>query len=87
MVLRIEDTDRERSTQEAIDVILDAMKWMGLTWNQGPFYQTRRFDRYEEIIRQLLDQGDAYYCFCSRERLDQLRDAQRADGLKPRYDG
>ena len=86
-MLRIEDTDRERSTQEAIDVILDAMKWMGLTWNQGPFYQTRRFDRYEEIIRQLLDQGDAYHCFCSRERLDELRDAQRAAGVKPRYDG
>ena len=87
MVLRIEDTDRQRSTQEAIDVILDAMKWLGLTWNQGPYYQTRRFDRYQEIIRQLLAQGDAYYCFCSKERLDQVREAQRKEGEKPRYDG
>jgi glutamyl-tRNA synthetase len=87
MILRIEDTDRERSTQEAIDVILEAMKWLGLTWNQGPFYQTRRFDRYDEIIRKLLDQGNAYYCFCSRERLDKLREEQRNKGIKPRYDG
>lgn len=86
-MLRIEDTDRERSTQEAIDVILEAMKWMGLTWNQGPFYQTQRFDRYEEIIQQLLSQGDAYYCFCSKDRLNEVRETQRANGLKPRYDG
>ena len=87
MVLRIEDTDRQRSTQEAIDVILDAMKWMGLTWNQGPFYQTKRFDRYEAVIQKLLFKGDAYHCCCSRERLDELRESQRASGLKPRYDG
>jgi glutamyl-tRNA synthetase len=87
MVLRIEDTDRARSTQDAIDVILDAMKWLGLTWNQGPFYQTRRFDRYAEVVEQLLAQDSAYYCFCTRERLDDLRNSQRKSGEKPRYDG
>ena len=87
MVLRIEDTDRERSTQQAIDVILDAMKWLGLTWNQGPFYQTCRFDRYAQITKQLLDQDQAYYCTCSKDRLEKLRDSQRANGEKPRYDG
>ena len=87
MVLRIEDTDRQRSTQEAIDIILDAMKWMGLTWNQGPFYQTKRFDRYEEVIQQLLASGNAYHCSCSKERINELRESQRAKGEKPRYDG
>lgn len=86
MVLRIEDTDTERSTQEAVDVILTAMEWLGLSWNSGPFYQSRRFDRYQEVIQQLLENGDAYHCFCTRERLDQVREAQRASGDKPRYD-
>ncbi len=69
MVLRIEDTDRVRSTRKAIDAILDSMKWMGLTWNKGVYYQTERFDRYRDIIAQLLDQDKAYYCSCSKERL------------------
>ena len=86
MVLRIEDTDLQRSTQAAIDVILEAMKWLGLTWNHGPYYQTKRFDRYGEIIDRLLKAGDAYYCRCSRERLDSLRETQRENGEKPRYD-
>ena len=86
MVLRIEDTDTERSTQEAVDVILTAMEWLGLSWNKGPFYQSQRFDRYKEVIRGLLDSGDAYYCYCSRERLDQVRENQRRAGEKPRYD-
>ena len=86
MVLRIEDTDLQRSTQEAVDVILDAMKWLGLTWNHGPYYQTKRFDRYAEVTEQLLKQGDAYYCSCSKERLDEIREKQRANGEKPRYD-
>ena len=86
MVLRIEDTDLQRSTQEAIDVILEAMKWLGLTWNQGPFYQTKRFDRYGEVIDKFLEDGDAYYCRCSKERLESLRESQRAAGEKPRYD-
>ena len=86
MVLRIEDTDTERSTQEAVDVILAAMEWLGLSWNKGPFYQSQRFDRYKEVIQQLLENGDAYHCFCTRERLDQVRESQRASGEKPRYD-
>ena len=86
MVLRIEDTDRERSTTEAVEVIMKAMEWLGLTWNRGPFFQTERFDRYEEVIQQLLKEGHAYYCFCSRERLDAVREQQRKDKQKPRYD-
>ena len=86
-VLRIEDTDLERSTPESIQAILDAMDWLGLDADEGPFYQTRRFDRYREVIQQLLEQGDAYYCDCSRERLDTLREQQMADKVKPRYDG
>ncbi len=87
MVLRIEDTDRVRSTRKAIDAILDSMKWMGLTWDKGVYYQTERFDRYRDIIAQLLDQDKAYYCSCSKERLKEIREAQRAKGEKPRYDG
>ena len=86
MVLRIEDTDLERSTQEAVDVIMQAMEWLGLSWNRGPFRQTERFDRYREVIDELLANGHAYYCYCSRERLDHVREAQRALGEKPRYD-
>jgi glutamyl-tRNA synthetase len=86
LVLRIEDTDMERSTREAVDVILQGMEWMGLRWNTGPLYQTKRFDRYAEVTNQLLSQGDAYHCFCSKERLEDLREGQRARGEKPRYD-
>ena len=86
-VLRIEDTDRERSTQAAVDAITDGMEWLGLEHDEGPFYQTQRYDRYKEVIQQLLKQGDAYYCDCSRERLDQMREAQMANKLKPKYDG
>ena len=86
LVLRIEDTDRKRSTREAIDVILEAMKWLGLDWDQGPFYQSERFERYAEVIRRLLEEDNAYYCFCSKEKLEATREAQRAGGQKPRYD-
>jgi glutamyl-tRNA synthetase len=86
-ILRIEDTDRERSTQEAVDAITDGMEWLGLEHDEGPFYQTQRFDRYKEIIQQLLDEGHAYYCNCSRERLDEMREQQRANKQKPKYDG
>jgi glutamyl-tRNA synthetase len=86
-VLRIEDTDRERSTEASVQVILDGMAWLGLTPDEGPHYQTERFDRYGEVIQQLLDQGDAYHCYCTREELDQMREAQRAAKQKPRYDG
>lgn len=86
-ILRIEDTDRERSTQESVDVILESMQWLGLDHDEGPFYQTHRIDRYREVVQQLLDNGYAYYCDCSRERLDTLREQQMANKQKPRYDG
>lgn len=86
-VLRIEDTDRERSTQEAIDAIIESMKWIDLKWDEGPYYQTKRFDRYHEVIEQLLKEGKAYKCYCSKERLEKMREEQMKNGLKPRYDG
>jgi glutamyl-tRNA synthetase len=85
-VLRIEDTDRERSTAEAVNAILEGIAWLGLEYDEGPFYQTERFDRYKEVIQQLLVEGKAYHCFCSRERLDRLREEQMARKEKPRYD-
>jgi glutamyl-tRNA synthetase len=86
-VLRIEDTDRERSTQSSVNAILDGMKWLGLQYDLGPFYQTQRFDDYYDAIDQLLATGKAYYCYCSKERLDKLRTEQMARKEKPRYDG
>lgn len=86
-VLRIEDTDRERSTQESVDAILEGMEWMGLDYDEGPIYQTDRFDRYKEVIQQLMDNGHAYHCYCSKEELDALRAEQMANKEKPRYDG
>lgn len=86
-ILRIEDTDLERSTQESVNAILEGMAWLGLDYDKGPFYQTHHFDRYKEVIQQLLDQGDAYYCYASSEELDAMREQQRANGEKPRYDG
>ncbi|MCU7800232.1 MAG: glutamate--tRNA ligase [gamma proteobacterium symbiont of Lucinoma myriamae] len=85
-VLRIEDTDRERSTQEAVDVILEGMQWLGLTHDEGPFYQTERMDRYKEVIQKLLDDGHAYKCYCSREELDAMREEQMSNKEKARYD-
>ena len=86
-ILRIEDTDRERSTQASVDAILEGMRWLGLDYDEGPFYQTDRFDRYKEVIQQLLDQGNAYHCYCSKEELAALRDAQWAAKEKPKYNG
>ena len=86
-VLRIEDTDIERSTEEAKQGILDGMQWLGLTWDTGPIYQTDRFDRYKDLIQQLLDEGKAYKCFMSAEELDAIREAQKERGEKPRYPG
>ena len=86
-VLRIEDTDRERSTQASVDAILDGMSWLGLAHDEGPFYQTDRFDRYKKIIQQLLDENKAYYCECSKERLQVLRDELTEKGEKAKYDG
>ncbi len=86
-ILRIEDTDRERSTDAAVDIILEGMRWLGLDWDEGPIYQTQRFDRYQELVDKLLVEGKAYRCYCSKERLTQLRDDQMAAKQKPRYDG
>jgi glutamyl-tRNA synthetase len=86
-ILRIEDTDRDRSTDEAVRVILEGMAWLGLSADQGPFYQTARFDRYKAVIEQLLAEGKAYRCYCTKEELEQLRAEQMARKEKPRYDG
>jgi glutamyl-tRNA synthetase len=86
-VLRIEDTDLGRSTEASVQAILDGMKWLKLDYDEGPIFQTQRFDRYKEIIQQLVDQGDAYYCACSKEKLESLREQQMAAKQKPRYDG
>ncbi len=86
-ILRIEDTDRERSTQESVNAILDAMEWLGLDYDEGPFYQTERIERYRHVANQLVDEGKAYLCWCSKERLESLREQQMANHEKPRYDG
>jgi len=86
-VLRVEDTDRERSTDESVQAILQAMDWLKLDYDEGPIYQTHRFDRYEEVIQQLIDNDQAYYCTCSKERLESLRNEQMSNKQKPRYDG
>jgi glutamyl-tRNA synthetase len=86
-VLRIEDTDLERSTQEAIDAIIESMKWLKLNWDEGPYYQTKRFDRYNKLIDEMLADGRAYKCYCTKERLEKLREEQMKRGEKPCYDG
>ena len=86
-ILRIEDTDVERSTPEAVQAILDGMKWLELNYDEGPFYQMQRMDRYKVVIQQMIDAGQAYYCYTSPAELDAMREAQRAAGEKPRYDG
>lgn len=86
-LLRIEDTDIERSTKEAIQVILDGMQWLGLNHDEKIFYQSQHMARYKQVIQRLLNEGKAYRCYCSKERLDDLREKQLAKKLKPRYDG
>jgi len=86
-ILRIEDTDTERSTAASTQAILDAMDWLGLDYDEGPFYQMQRLDRYRAVVDQLLASGHAYRCYASKEELDAMREQQRAAGLKPRYDG
>ena len=86
-VLRIEDTDVERSTPEAVQAILDGMSWLGLQHDEGPFYQMQRMDRYREVIAQMLAEGKAYYCYSTPEELEAMRERQRAAGENPRYDG
>ena len=86
-VLRIEDTDLERSTPEAVQAILDGMSWLGLQHDEGPFYQMKRMDRYSEVLADMLAKGTAYYCYSSPEEVEAMRERQRAAGEKPRYDG
>jgi glutamyl-tRNA synthetase len=86
-ILRIEDTDEARSTQAAVDQIIEAMQWLELNYDEGPFYQMQRMDRYREVIAQMLKDGTAYHCYTSPAELDAMREAQKARGDKPRYDG
>lgn len=86
-ILRIEDTDRERSTQASVDAIFEGMNWLGMENDGEVFFQTKRFPQYKEKVQQLLDEGKAYYCTCSKKRLDEIREAQMKAGGKPRYDG
>ncbi|MHB1176186.1 MAG: glutamate--tRNA ligase [Sulfuriferula sp.] len=86
-ILRIEDTDLERSTPESVEAILQGMDWLGLDYDEGPFYQMQRMARYKEVIGQMLASGHAYHCYASKEDVEAMREQQRAAGLKPRYDG
>src|SRR5690606_13215376 len=86
-ILRTEDTDRERSTQAAIDAILEAMDWLGLDYDEGPIYQTEGLDRYREVAERLVAEGRAYYAYEGKEELDAMREAAMARGEKPRYNG
>ncbi|MCL2830982.1 MAG: glutamate--tRNA ligase [Betaproteobacteria bacterium] len=86
-ILRIEDSDVARSTSEAVEGILQAMDWLGLDYDEGPFYQQQRMERYREVIAQMLDEGSAYHCYTSPEELEAMREAQRARGEKAKYDG
>ena len=86
-ILRVEDTDRERSTDEAVRVIVEGMQWLGLAHDEGPYFQTARFPRYKEVLAQWLAEGKAYRCYCTKEELEQLRAEQMARKEKPRYDG
>ena len=86
-ILRIEDTDRERSTPENVEAILEGMNWLGLDWDEGPFFQTERYDRYREVVDEWLRDGKAYHCYCTKEELDELREKQMAESGHVRYDG
>lgn len=86
-ILRIEDTDVLRSTQESVDAILQGMEWLGLDWDEGPFYQSERFPVYKEFVQKLLDNGKAYKCYCTAEELEAKRDLAMKEGRKPKYDG
>ena len=86
-ILRVEDTDRARSTDAAVQVILEGMDWLGLKQSEGPYFQTERFDRYQAVIEQLLDEDKAYYCYCSKAELDVMRGSALARGEKPKYSG
>lgn len=86
-ILRIEDTDIERSTQASVDAIFEALEWLGIDWDEGPYFQSKRFDIYIEYIQKLIDSGNAYYCTCSHEKLEEMRKIAMATGKKPKYDG
>ena len=86
-ILRIEDTDKERSTEEATEAILESLRWLGLDWDEGPYFQSQRFDIYREFIDRLLRVGRAYYCHCTPEELEKRREEAKSKGLKPKYDG
>ncbi len=86
-ILRVEDTDRERSTQDAVDVIIEGMRWLNLDWDEGPVFQSHRGERYRAVIQELMGRDQAYHCYCSREELDQMREQARKRGDKPKYDG
>jgi len=85
-ILRVEDTDQARSTQQSVDAIIEGMRWIALDYDEGPIFQSDRFGRYRAIANQLLDENKAYRCYCSKEELDEVRESQRQRGLKPRYD-
>lgn len=86
-ILRVEDTDRERSTKSATEVILEGLQWLGLQWDEGPYFQTERSDSYKAAVERLLASGHAYHCYCTRDELQAMRAEQEANGKKPRYDG
>jgi glutamyl-tRNA synthetase len=86
-VLRIEDTDSRRSTQESVDAIFEALQWLNIDWDEGPYFQTQRFDIYNDYIQKIIESGNAYYCTCSPEQIDKMRQKAMASGDKPRYDG
>jgi glutamyl-tRNA synthetase len=86
-VLRIEDTDSQRSTQESVDAIFDAMAWLGIDWDEGPYFQSKRLDIYKEYIDRLISSGNAYYCTCTPEQVDKMREEAKKSGGKPKYDG
>jgi glutamyl-tRNA synthetase len=86
-ILRIEDTDRTRSTDEYIGSIMEGMKWLGLSWDEGPYRQTNRFDVYRRYAENLVAEGKAYYCYCSPEELEEHRKEAMAKGESPKYDG
>jgi len=86
-ILRIEDTDRQRSTQESVDAIFEALEWLGIDWDEGPWFQSERFDIYRAHVQTLMDKGLAYHCECSKEEIDAMRKKAMAAGEKPKYDG
>ena len=86
-ILRIEDTDTQRSTQASVDAIFEAMAWLELDWDEGPYFQSQRFDLYAEYLQKLIDTGDAYYCTCTQDEVTAMREKAKAQGEKPKYDG